>query len=58
MKHWIITKTVIEKYEVWGATKEEAIENCSKYGDPFSVTIAKETVKLVENTAKLVRKNA
>ena len=39
-KRWIITRHVIEKFEIYAKTRKEAMENVD---DPYSVMIRKET---------------
>lgn len=44
---WHITRTVQEEYSVQADTELEAIQIVGREGNPFSVTIIKETVKLI-----------
>lgn len=45
-KLYIVTRTVKKKYEVMATSKEKAKEAAAERGDPHSVTVVKETVKL------------
>lgn len=47
LKIWHITRTVQEEYSVEANTEIEAIQIVALRGNPFSVTIIKETVKQI-----------
>lgn len=44
-KVWIVKRYVVEHYEVEASNREEAIEECLKEGDPYTVEVKKITVK-------------
>lgn len=44
LERWIVTRIVEEKFESYGETKQEALNNCNSYGNPYSVIVKKESV--------------
>lgn len=40
IKRWIITRYVVEKFEIYAKTRKEAMENVD---DPYSIMVTKET---------------
>jgi hypothetical protein len=48
-KTYTVRRIVEELYEVEAASKKEALDKVGENGDPHSITVIKETVKLSNN---------
>lgn len=48
-KRWIITRYIIEEFEIYAKNRKEAVENVD---DPYSITVRKETCILQKDQKK------
>jgi hypothetical protein len=53
VKRFIITRVIKQKFEVEALNKNEALKICNEDGDPYSIEVVKESVKIIKQDSDL-----